>query len=448
LAVKISVVGLGKLGAPLCAVLASKGHDVVGVDLNPAFVDAINAGRAPVSEPGLADLVSANASRLRATSDFKDAVTETDATFVIVPTPSEEDGTFSLKYVLAAMQSVGQAIAAKSSYHLVTLTSTVMPGATDLHVLPALESASGKRCGAEFGVCYSPEFIALGSVIRDMLHPDMILIGESDSRAGDMLATIQQSVAETNPPVVRMNFVNAELTKIAVNTYVTTKISYANMLARVCEQIAGADADVVTQALGLDSRIGKKYLKGAVGYGGPCFPRDNRAFAALARHSGTPATLAEATDTTNNEQTSYLAQLIDNTLSDIEGGVVAILGLSYKPNTDVVEASPGLDLARALLDRDLTVIAHDPAAMDNARRVGPSGLTFAATADDAIAQADTIILLVGWDVYRGLSPQLLKGKSRRATIIDCWRMLDAATFGQVADYIALGKGPTTPALTR
>lgn len=445
---KISVVGLGKLGAPLCAVLASKGHDVVGVDLNPALVDAMNAGRAPVNEPGLADLIAANASRLRATSDVKDAVAATDATFVIVPTPSEEDGTFSLKYVLAAMQSIGQAIAAKSSYHLVTLTSTVMPGATDLHVLPALESASGKRCGAEFGVCYSPEFIALGSVIRDMLHPDMILIGESDSRAGDMLATIQQSVAETNPPVVRMNFVNAELTKIAVNTYVTTKISYANMLARVCEQIAGADADVVTQALGMDSRIGKKYLKGAVGYGGPCFPRDNRAFAALARHSGTPATLAEATDTTNNEQTSYLAQLIDNTLSDIEGGVVAILGLSYKPNTDVVEASPGLDLARALLERGLTVVAHDPAAMDNARRVGPSGLAFAASADEAIAQADTIILLVGWDAYRGLSPQLLAGKTRRATIIDCWRMLDAAAFAHVADYIALGKGPATPALTR
>lgn len=445
---KISVVGLGKLGAPLCAVLVSKGHTVVGVDLNPAFVDAINTGKPPVAEPGLADLIAAHASRLRATSDFNDAVAATDATFVIVPTPSEDDGSFSLKYVLAAMQSIGKAIAKKDTWHIVTLTSTVMPGATDAHVIPALEAASGKDCGDDFGVCYSPEFIALGSVIRDMLHPDMILIGESDPRAGDVLASIQQSLAETNPPVVRMNFVNAELTKIAVNTYVTTKISYANMLARVCEQLAGADADVVTQALGMDSRIGRKYLKGAVGYGGPCFPRDNRAFIALAQQNGASATLAQATDDVNREQTAYLSQIIENTLSDIDGGTVAILGLSYKPNTDVVDASPGLELARELLDRGFTVIAHDPAAIDNARRVGPPALKFAPTAEQAVAHADTIILLVPWDDYRTLSPAAFKHPTRRQSIIDCWRLLPPATFGPVADYIALGKGPTEPARAR
>jgi UDPglucose 6-dehydrogenase len=177
---------------------------------------------------------------------------------------------------------IGKALARKNSYHLVVLSSTVMPGATE-KIRQMLEQTSGKRCGEEFGFCYNPEFIALGSVIRDMLNPDMLLIGESDERAGQILAGIYGNVCKSKPVVARMNFVNAELTKLSVNTYVTTKISYANMLAEICEKLPGADADVVTSALGLDSRIGRKYLKGALGYGGPCFPRDNVAFAALAR---------------------------------------------------------------------------------------------------------------------------------------------------------------------
>ena len=337
---RLSIIGLGKLGAPMAAVMAEKGHTVIGVDISPAFVNAINQGRAPVNEPGLEELVHKNRGRLAATTDCIDAVAATDVTFIIVPTPSEADGSFSLRYVLAAGDSIGQALRRKNKYHLVTLSSTVMPGSTGGKLLPVLEHASGKRCGDDFGLCYNPEFIALGSVIHDMLHPDMVLIGEYDARSGDILVDLYNGLCQSNPTISRMNFVNAELTKLSVNTFVTTKISYANMLARVCETLPGADVEVVTRALGTDSRIGRKYLKGALGYGGPCFPRDNQAFSALARGNGVPATLAEATDALNRQQVPRLAEMILSRLS--QGGIAGIAGLAYKPDTDVVDESQGL----------------------------------------------------------------------------------------------------------
>ncbi len=176
--------------------------------------------------------------------------------------------------------------------------------------MPALERASGRRVGETLGLCYSPEFIALGNVIRDMLEPDMVLIGESDPRAGDVLERLYRGVCENDPPFRRMSLVNAELTKIAVNTYVTMKISYANALADMCERLPGADVDTVTDALGLDTRIGPKYLRGAIAYGGPCFPRDNKAFAVLARDLGAEPLLAEATDAVNVAQTDRLARIV------------------------------------------------------------------------------------------------------------------------------------------
>src|SRR3981189_3515228 len=217
-----------------------------------------------------------------------------------------------------------------------------------------LGAASGRTVGRELGVWYVSEFIALGSVVRDMRQPDSILIGESDAKAGDMLQTIYLQMCENKPPVQRMNFINAELTKISVNTYVTTKISYANMLADICDRLPGADVDAVTKALGADTRIGPKYLKGALGYGGPCFPRDNVAFAALARQIGAAADVAEATDRINNYQVDRLTGLVAKFAK--AGMRIAILGLSYKPQTPAVEESHSVKLAANLADAGHTVV--------------------------------------------------------------------------------------------
>ncbi|HYV34964.1 MAG TPA: nucleotide sugar dehydrogenase [Gemmataceae bacterium] len=438
---KISVVGLGKLGAPWAAVLASKGHTVVGVDTNKAFVDAVHHGKAPVSETGLDELITASLGNLFALTNLDQAIEHTEVTFIIVPTPSEPEGGFSLRYVLAAVESLATALKEKTGYHLVVLVSTVMPGDTGTQVRPTLEKIAGKRCGEEFGLCYNPGFVALGSVIHNMLHPDFILIGESDPRAGELLAQIHRSVCCDQPRIARMNFVNAEITKLAVNTFVTMKISYANMLSRICERLAGADADIIASTLGLDSRIGPKYLKGAVSYGGPCFPRDNAAFAALGARLGVGTQLAEATDQVNREQVERLAELVLANLPS--GGTVGVLGLSYKPNTGVCEASVGLCLASLLRKSGIPVIAYDPAAMDEARRVlGPS-VSYATSAAACAKQADVLVVSVAWSEFSMLTREDLRRPKSKPTVIDCWRILDRGELESVANIIELGVGPAS-----
>src|SRR5271170_2667192 len=364
---KASVIGLGKLGSPLAACLAARGVFVIGVDQDARKVEAINQGQPPVHEPGLAEMLAQSEGRLNATADIVAAVRDTQISFIVVSTPSDPAGGFSLRYVEPVCQAIGRALAKKTEYHLVCLTSTVMPGTTGGPVREMLEKASGKKMGAEFGLCYSPEFIALGSVIRDFLNPDMLLIGESDARAGDMLQALYAQVCENKPSVARMAFVNAEVTKLAVNTYVTTKISYANMLARICERLSGANVDVITSALGLDTRIGPKYLKGAVSYGGPCFPRDNLALAQLACQLGVPADLARTVDRFNRSQISWLANLVQERTQKTAG----ILGLTYKAGTDVVEEAAGFLLAKELASRGIKVLAFDPAYGKNSSTALP-----------------------------------------------------------------------------
>jgi UDPglucose 6-dehydrogenase len=233
-----------------------------------------------------------------------------------------------------------------------------------------------------------------------------------------------------------MNFVNAELTKLSVNTFVTTKISYANMLAQVCETLPGADADVVTTALGCDTRIGPKYLKGALGYGGPCFPRDNAAFSVLARSNGVPALLAEATDAMNRRQVPRLAELILARLP--KGGTAGVLGLSYKPNTEVIDESQGVGLAQELLRAGARVMVYDPAAMENARRVLKGSVTFAASAAECAGQADVLAITTGWPEFRDLQATIFQ--ARHPVVLDCWRVLDRASVEQFATYLNLGVG--------
>jgi UDPglucose 6-dehydrogenase len=438
----ISVIGLGKLGAVMAGVMAERGHTVVGVDINPATVDAINAGRAPVSEPGLDEIIAKNGTRLTATGDITAAIKASDITFIVVPTPSGPDGTFTVKYVLNAIEAIAAALRQKSDYHLVVVSSTVMPGQTQDVVLPALERVSGKKVGREIGLCYNPEFIALGSVIRDVMEPDMILIGESDHRAGSMLEALYRTVCSNDPPVARMNLVNAELTKISVITYVTTKISYANMLAEICERVPGADSNVVGAAIGLDKRIGREYLRGAFGYGGPCFPRDNVAFAKFAEMQNVDATMAKAAHTVNKKQAPRLAERVLAVLP--EGGTVGILGLSYKPDTEVIEASQSIMLAKRLLQEGCKVIVFDPVAMTNAKAALGASVSYASSVEDCAKQASVVVIATSWKQFEQLEPSHLNFSLGRPTVVDWCGMLSATKFSAVANYITCGQGPTEP----
>lgn len=442
----ISLIGLGKLGSPMVACLAARGFRVHAVDADSQKVELLAKALPPVHEPGLAELLREGADNISSTQDTHAAVLDSDATFIVVGTPSEPDGSFSLRFAIPACESVGRGLAAKDFYHLVVLTSTVMPGSTGNEIRGTLERASGKRCGVDFGLCYSPEFIALGSVIRDFYHPDFLLIGESDRHAGDVLSDIYKRTCKNSPAIARMNWINAEITKLAVNTYITTKISYANMLARLCEKLPGADVNAVTDALGLDSRIGPKYLKGAVSYGGPCFPRDNRAFAALASRSGAFADLAEATDRFNRAQIPALADFVRSQQST--NGPIGILGLTYKPNTDVVQESFGLLLAQHLASQNLPVVVFDPLADASQALNGHKSVRVAYSAHDCIAQSAVVVLATPWQEFRDIpvsvwiQPPLSAPTFRTSprVVIDCWRALEHLEGSQTVRYVRLGSG--------
>ena len=437
---RIAVFGLGKLGCPLAAALASRDHDVIGVDLDARFVRAVNERRSPVYEPGLQQLMRESGGRLSATEDGAAAVDRSEISFVVLPTPSRADGSFSLDHVLPAIELIGRTLKERpEGSHLVVITSTVMPGSMDGPVRETLEQASGRTLGSTLGLCYNPEFVALGSVIRDTLEPELLLIGESDSRAGERLEEVLRTLYRVPkvPAVHRIGFANAELTKIAVNAFITTKISYANTLARICERLPGTSVDEVTAALGADSRIGPRYLRGAVGYGGPCFPRDNIAFLAMAKKLGAEALLAEATDRVNRQQAAYLADLSCEHLP--AGGVVSVLGLAYKPNTDVCDVSPGLTLAQELAARGVRVAVYDPAAMDNARRILADTASYSPSAKDCLARGDVAVLTVEWDEFKALRPPDFRAGGTQ-TVIDCWRMLEPNSTPANVRVVPLGFG--------
>jgi len=420
-----SVVGLGKLGAPLAAVLARAGFDVVGVDLNEHVVAALNEGRSPYREPGLQEAIDAAEGRLRATTDVAEAVDATDVSFVIVPTPSDDSGRFRNEYVVAGLEGIGTALRGTSPYHVVAVTSTVMPGATERALAPALEQASGRQIGTDLGLCYSPTFIALGSVINDLTRPDLVLLGQSDARAGDALAAVYERMCESDPSVRRMAWVNAEIAKIAVNTFVTTKISYANMLSELCDQMPGADVETVTSAVGDDRRIGHAYLRGATAYGGPCFPRDNVALSRAAKDFGVDASLATATDAINRRQARRLAaEVIDRAEPNDR---ISILGVAYKPDTGITEESAGLAVARELVGAGFEVACFDPG-------IGPdtdlevSGVKIAPTLEECVGQASVVVVMTPCPEFREL-PRILKGEDRAPLVIDCWRLFDAERDG-------------------
>jgi UDPglucose 6-dehydrogenase len=432
---QVAVIGLGKLGSPMAAAIASRGVAVIGVDVDPVKVDRINRGEPPVPETNLAETIRRGRARLRATTDIVAAVAEADIVFVIVPTPSEPHGGFSLRHLLPACEQIGRALKKKKQFTVVAITSTVMPGSTGGPIRECLEKNSGKSAGKGFGLIYSPEFIALGSVIHDFLNPDFILVGESDPASGEILDAFYQQVCENQPHVARMNYVNAELSKLAVNTFITTKITYANMLAHVCQQLPGADVDVVTAAIGRDTRIGGKYLHGATGYGGPCFPRDNLAMGALARGLGEQAPLPEATDRENRAEVRRLAALVKRHARP--GARVGVLGLAYKPDTDVIEESQGVMLVQALLADDYEVMVYDPMAMDSARVLLGDQPVYCASAEDCLRQSDIAVLVVPWKEFARLPEKTLGRRARKLVLIDAWRMAQDS-LRRKTTYIPVG----------
>lgn len=433
---QISVFGLGKVGLSLASCLKAAGHAVCGTDVNAVLVDSLNRSDFQTSESGVIErLTRASSGTFAATTDSARAVCESDVTFVIVPTPSNTLGGFSVRYVLGACDEIGAALRNKSGEHTVAMVSTLLPGSSDALVMPRLEETSGRTIGAGLGYCYNPSFIALGEIVNGIERPDYLLIGEADRRAGDIVLAIHQSVVTTSPPVARMRPIEAEITKVASNTHETMRVSFANMLLSICSEVPGANVDTITEALA--HRMGRRFFKGAVPYGGPCWPRDNEAFSVFIDGVRAVSTLPRAVDTFNDEHGRYVLRKILGVSA--AGQTVGILGLAYKPGTPVIERSFAVDLAGWLLREGRHVIGWDPLAIGEVRRVLGDRMAYAETPEQCLRASDVAVIVnplpelaaVDWSVGRDL------------TVVDCWRCLPAEVCAQFHSYVPLGRGPTT-----
>jgi UDPglucose 6-dehydrogenase len=411
---EISVVGLGKLGLPLAALFASVGHKVNAFDLSKTLVESLRSDSYMSSEPGLMDLLTNSKENLNFSFDLDSVTESSEAIFIIVPTPSLENGYFSNDSLLEVLTNLNPSHFVNRKV-VIDIVSTVMPGSCKGVIRQALETRIGKPIGEDLGLCYNPEFIALGSVIKNMQQPDMHLLGESSSWAGDVVEEVLASVVTKPVPCQRMNLTEAELVKIAVNNFVTMKISYANALYQAGVALGDVDIDVVTNAIGLDTRIGKKYLKGAAPYGGPCFPRDTRALTALFNELGVPADLSRATEILNKSHVSFISDFVKKSLGEVK--TVGLVGVSYKPGTPVIEESPGVSIAF-----DLVAQGYQLQVWDDENAQLPPGLNEQATyAKDLSALVEDSDFIVITRPTSNLGLLLNKLEQSQKPYLDLWR---------------------------
>jgi UDPglucose 6-dehydrogenase len=438
---RITVCGLGKLGTCVAASLAARGFEVFGIDIDRQKVESLRKGIAPVEEPKLQEMIESCGGRLSATSDFSEALATSQACFFVIPTPSLPDGSFSNEHLLTSLHEVARQVRRRGHQNFIfVINSTVTPGSCDGVVKPMLEQLLGGKCGQDFGLCYNPEFIALGDVIRGLLEPDFVLIGESDASSGDRLKDLYSRLTVNGAPVERMSLASAELAKISLNCAVTMKISFANQLSAVCAKFPNADARAILKAIGRDRRIGHEYLKLGLGFGGPCFPRDNRLFQYTAESLGIAAPLARATDQVNDNVNMRLLETVLSRTRDAKP--VGILGLAYKPFTSVIDCSPGVWLCQSLAERGHQVFAHDYQAGRAASSIFTNGqVTVCEDPADVLQKnCSAFVITCPWPGYK----ELFQSSTARpipsgSVVIDPWGVLDpgAAGLGKLAHVTGL-----------
>jgi len=429
----VAVLGLGKVGLTLAVCLAKSGQQVIGVDVRDDAVAAINDRSVRTSEPGVMDGLSAlPRGQLTATTDVAAAIRACKASFVIVPTPSNTLGGFSNRFVLKACREIGESLRGVAHAHTVAMVSTVLPGSSDTRLIPLLEETSGRKIGQGLGYCYNPSFIALGEIVRGFEHPDYLLVGESDPAAGDVIIDIHNRMIANNAPLSRMSPVEAEITKIASNTHETMRVSFANMLLSICGEVPGANVDRVTNAL--THRMGRRFFKGAVPYGGPCWPRDNQALSVFMDMIGAPSQMPRTVDTFNAEHGRYVLRKILEVAP--AGSSVGVVGLAYKPGTFVIERSYSIDLVNWLVAEGRKVVAWDPQAMEESRKAVDRSVVFCADAESCLAQSDVVVVTLPLPALASIDWR----KARHATVVDCWRTLAPAAQQMAGRYVPLGVG--------
>jgi len=447
---RLSIFGLGHVGLTLAACLADSGFQVLGYDVDEEKVHIISNGRAPFYEPELDILIekAISSERLRLVSDPEEAVLSSDITFITVGTPEKSDGSVDLTHVNEVLKSIGSALNRKKEYHLIVLRSTVPPG-TSREAVKALEKISGKKSGKDFGFCFNPEFLREGNAVQDTLHPDRIIIGELDEKSGNLLEGFYRRFhSSKTPSILRTTLENAELIKYAANAFLAMKVSFINMIARLCERIPHADVEAIARGIGLDKRIGSYFLKAGLGFGGSCFPKDLKALLAYAKRLNVRLPLVEATLQINEDQPLRAVQLAEELLGDLKGKRIAILGLAFKPNTNDMRNAVSIKLINELLEKNAIVVAYDPAAIENAKRIFGNKIKYANSARECLREAEAAIIVTEWDEFKQLTPDDFIKYMKNPIVIDGRRIYDPGQFSRKLTYKAIGLGPHRLSPTR
>jgi UDPglucose 6-dehydrogenase len=390
---KIAVVGTGYVGLVLGACLAENGNDVICVDKDEAKIKTLEAGKMPIYEPGLEELVRRNhgLERLIFTTDLSSAVKGSSIVFIAVGTPQGEDGAADLQHVLAVARDVGRAI---EKYTVIVDKSTVPVGtARRVHEVVAAETTH------PFSVVSNPEFLKQGAAIEDFMKPDRVVIGSDDARSAEAMLELYRPFTRTGAPIMLMDTASAELCKYAANSILALRISFMNEVANVCE-LVGANVDMVRKAIGADRRIGTSFLFPGVGYGGSCFPKDVQAMVASAGSKGYDFEILRAVESVNRRQKSRLVTKMEKHFQNLRGRTIALWGLAFKPRTDDMREAPAITIIERLLELGATVRAYDPEAVATARRLFGDRIVLCTKSYDALIGADALAIVTEWNEFR------------------------------------------------
>jgi UDPglucose 6-dehydrogenase len=439
--VKITITGTGYVGLVSGACLAEVGNDVLCFDVDGAKIDVLHRGGVPIHEPGLHDMIRRNvaAGRLRFTTDIDAAVHHGALQFIAVGTPPDEDGSADVQHVIAAARGIG---ARMTEYKVIVDKSTVPVGTAD-RVRETVAAELGSR-GAQlpFAVVANPEFLKEGAAVEDFMKPDRVVIGADDEKAIALLRAVYAPFQRNRERLLVMDVRSAELTKYAANAMLATRISFMNELANLADAL-GADIEHVRQGIGADPRIGYHFLYPGAGYGGSCFPKDVKALQFTAQQHGRPLTILAAVEEANETQKLRLIEKVTHRLgADLAGRKIALWGLAFKPNTDDMREAPSQAIVSGLVGRGAAVVAYDPVAMDEAKRIfGPMpGLSYAESPLDAVAGADALVVVTEWKEFRSPDFGELKERLRQPLIFDGRNLYDPALARAAGlEYFGIGR---------
>jgi len=433
---KICMIGAGYVGLVSAACFSDFGWTVTCVDKDLHRLAALKAGQSPIYEPGLEALMERNvkAGRLVFTDNLETAVANADVVFLAVGTPMRRgDGYADLSYVFSAVEDAAQYL---NGFTVITTKSTV-PVGTSREIERRLKA---KRPDADVSICSNPEFLREGSAIQDFTHPDRVLVGTDDARAREVMERLYKPLALRGSPVMFVERESAELAKYAANAFLALKISFINEIADVCEAV-GADVQEVASAIGRDRRIGDKFLHPGPGYGGSCFPKDVSALIRTAREARSPVSIIEQVERVNHERKLAMAMRIETAAGgSVRGKTIAILGVTFKPNTDDMRDAPSLLIVPMLQERGATIRACDPQGRRQAEPMLP-GVTWCESADEAAEGADALVIVTEWNEFRALDLEAIKSRMAGSTIVDLRNVLDPATVRDLGiAYTGVGRG--------